>query len=411
MALLRSETPLSAKTAFAALSILLFFFAAQVSLTIYVDSSYLTHTIANTPSMTELRIWEDPSHMVGTLYTFASLVTLIALLYAPRILRKNGNFKTTLTAFILHVLLLIGLSVSESAWLIIPLFIVEAALISILYFNLDVFLERYSTDAETGVIRGFFLFIGSTAWLLPPFFAGKLVDTYGFQLVYFCAAIIVLPTIFIMLRYFSGFQDLTYDDAPLLISKEDSAKHPDVGRILTSNFFMHFFYAWMIIYAPLYFHNVIGMSYEDFGLVLTVALSAFVIIPYPAGWIADRVLGEKELLVTGFLLMAITSALIPTMANADLGLFGWAILLFIGRIGASTVETMNETYFFKQIDGKNAGLMGYFRRSRPLAFIVAPIAASLLLEFKLIDMSGLFYVLAAIMVVAIYFPLKLVDTR
>ena len=79
-------------------------------------------------------------------------------------------------------------------------------------------------------------------------------------------------------------------------------------------------------------------------------------------------------------------------------------------MGASIVETMSETYFFKQIDGSGAGLMGYFRRSRPLALIAAPIMASVLLQFGMIDLGSLFYLLAFIMILAIYFPLRLKDT-
>ncbi|MDO8520819.1 MAG: MFS transporter [bacterium] len=406
----KSHTPLSAKGAIVVLSALMFFFSAQVSLTIYIDSSYVKETIEHTPSLAAMQIWDDPEQMVGTLYTFASLITLLALIYAPLILRKFGNYRWTLAILVLHILLLLGLGLSGSAWLIIPLFIVEAALISLLYFNLDVFLERYSTDAETGEIRGLFLVIGSIAWMLPPFFSGVIIDNWGFQLVYLTGAALMIPTIFIMMRYFSDFQDLTYDDVPILMSKVDSAKHPDIGRILWTNFFLHFFYAWMIIYAPLYFHNHLDVSYEDFGLILTLALSAFVIFPYPAGWLADKWIGEKELLVGGFVLMAIATALIPTLASAGVGIAMWAILLFIGRAGASTVEAMAEAYFFKQIDGRNAGLMGYFRRSRPMAFIAAPILASLLMGFNIVAIEGLFYILAVIMLLAIYFPLRLKDT-
>lgn len=407
----KSHTPLSAKTAFVVLSVLMFFFSAQVSLTIYVDSSYLASAIAHTPSIASMPLWNNPEDMVGALYTFASLLTLLALLYAPRILRKIGNYHWTLSVLTLQVLILLGLAMSNTAWLIIPLFMVEAALVSVLYFNFDVFLERYSNDAETGMIRGLFMVIGSVAWLFPPFFAGMILDKFGFQLVYLVGAAIVLPTVFLMIRYFGDFQDITYDDAPLFMTKEDNAKHPDIHRILTANFFLQFFYAWMIIYAPLYFHNHVGISYQDFGTILVIALSAFVIFPYPTGWIADKLLGEKELLVAGFLLMAGTSALIPTVANAHVGLFLWALLLFVGRTGAATVETMTETYFFKQIDGRSAGLIGYFRRSRPLAFIAAPITASILLELNIIDIGGLFYVLAGIMLCAIYFPLRLKDTK
>ena len=411
MDFLKSQTPLSAKTALVVLSVLMFFFSAQVSLTIYVDSSYLEQAITKSPTLAQTALWQDPEAVVGTLYSFASLITILGLVLAPRVLRRQGNYRWTLSIIILHILLLLGLALFDAAWLIIPMFIVETALVSILYFNFDVFLERYSRDGETGVIRGLFLVIGSIAWLLPPFFAGSIIEHSGYQLVYLSGAAIMVPTVFIMFRYFSDFQDLAYDDVPVMMSHAESAKHPDIGHILGANFFLHFFYALMIIYAPLYFLNHLNISHEQFGLMLTIALSAFIIFPYPAGWLADKVLGEKELLVGGFLLMAISAALIPIIGDAPIGIMLWALVLFVGRAGASIVESMAEAYFFKKIDGHNAGLIGYFRRSRPLAFIVAPIIASILMKFEIIELSGLFYVLAAVMLIAIYFPLRLRDTK
>ena len=411
MSLLKSNTPLSARAAFIALSAVTFFFSAQVSLTIYIDSSFLKDRVLATPSMNTMSVWQDPEHFVGAIYTLASLITLFALLYAPRILRKVGNYRWTISVLILHAILLFALSLFSSAWLVIPLFVVEAALISILYFNIDVFLERYSKDATTGAVRGLFLMIGSIAWLLPPMFAGQIIDASGFSTVYFVAAVLMLPTIFIMMRYFSNFQDLKYDDASLFMTRAQSKAHPDIGNILITNFFMHFFYAWMVIYTPLYLHNHIGFSYQQIGLMLTAALTAFVIFPYPTGRIADKYIGEKELLVGGFLLMATTSAILPYLPNASSGILLWVIVLFFGRAGAATVETMTESYFFKKIDGHNAGLIGYFRRSRPLAFIAAPVLASLLLQLNIVHIEGLFTILAALMLVAIYFPLQLTDTK
>lgn len=411
MSIFKRSTPLSARTAFVVLSMVMFFFCAQVSLTIYVDSSYLEYSISSTPSISQMSMWQNPEDAVGTLYTLASLMTLLALVLAPRIMRKHGNYRWTLSLLIVHIILLIGLSLFDTALLIIPLFIVEMALISVLYFNLDVFLERYSTDEKTGMVRGLFMVIGSIAWLLPPLFAGKIIDVYGFQQVYLLGAITMIPTIFIMIYWFSDFQDLEYDDAPIIMPRETAAKHPDIKNILATNFFLHFFYAWMVIYVPLYFHNYLGVSYADFGIILTIALSAFIIFPYPAGLLADKYIGEKELLILGFILMAATSVLIPSLSNAGVGIYIWALLLFVGRAGASTVETMCETYFFKKIDGHNAGLMGYFRRSRPMAYIAAPILASVLLKFDVVTMGQLFYILAGVMIVAIYFPLRLVDTK
>lgn len=411
MKIFKRATPLSAKGAFFALSLLMFFFSAQVSLTIYVDSSYVQYSVKNTPSLSSMSIWSSPENTVGTLYTFASLITLLALYFAPRILRKHGNYRWTLTLLFVHTILLLGLSLFDSAWLIIPLFVVEAALISTLYFNFDVFLERFSSDETTGSVRGLFMVIGSAAWLLPPFFAGKIVDAFGFQPVYMLAAAIMVPTIFITMYWFSDFHDLVYDDLPLSISPDKKVKNPDIRNILIANFFLQFFYSWMVIYLPLYFHNHLGISFADIGLITMVALFAFIIYPYPLGWLADKYVGEKELLIFGFLVMAVSSALIPLLAGAKVSLLLWAILLFAGRSGAAIVESMSETYFFKKIDGRNAGLIGNFRRTRPLAFIAAPITASVLLQFNIVTMVQLFYILSGIMIFAAYFPLRLVDTK
>src|SRR3989338_6650725 len=114
----KSHTPLSAKGAIVALSALMFFFSAQVSLTIYMDSSYVKEAIEQTPRFALMQAWDNPEHMVGALYTFASLITLLALIYAPLILRKFGNYRWTLAILVFHILLLLGLGLFGSAWLI-----------------------------------------------------------------------------------------------------------------------------------------------------------------------------------------------------------------------------------------------------------------------------------------------------
>ncbi len=407
----KRKTPLSAKHAFIVLSVLMFFFSAQVSLNMYIDSSYLKSAIIATPSLSGSSIWSNPDHVIGALFTFASLITLIALISAPRILRRFGNYRWTLSILILHTALLLALSLSNSAWLIVPLFIVETALTSILYFNFDVFLEHYSKDENTGVIRGVFMAITSIAWLVPPFMAGIIVDHYGFSLIYLIGAILIVPTILLMMMYLRDFKDMHYDASALTLTPEETKRRPDISRILWVQFFLQFFYAWMIIYAPLYFHDVVGISYQDFGIIMSIALTAFVIFPTPQGWLADKLLGEKEMLIIGFFLMGISSFAVPYLASLKLSLWWWGALLFIGRAGASTVETMAEVYFFKQINGQNTSYIGYFRRARPLAFIIAPLLATVLLEFELVNLGGLFFILGVAMMIALYFPIYLKDTR
>lgn len=405
----RTKNP--ARHAFIVLSTLMFFFSAQVSLTIYIDSSFLKSAVAETPSLAKTVLWSNPENMVGVLYTFAALVTFLLLLWAPKILARCGNYRATLTILVAHILLLLGLAIFETAWLIIPMFIVEIALISTLYFNFDIFLERYSKDQNTGLVRGLFLAIGSLAWMIPPTFAGKIVETSGYAKVYFTGALLVMPMVFLLVRYLHDFKDMSYDTGNIAISQKEVHENPNIWSILATNFFLHFFYAWMVIYAPIYLHEHLGFSWPDIGLLLTIALSAFVIFPTITGWIADRWLGEKELLAAGFLMMAATSAILPFLPDAASGFWIWALVLFLGRTGAATVESMNEAYFFKQVDGRNATLIGYFRRSRPTALIAAPLIASALLTFDIVTIRELFFVLAILMCYALRYAFAIKDTK
>ncbi len=410
MSLLKRNVPLSTKHAFIVLSIVMSFFSMQGSLIMYMNSSYLKHAIMSTHSFATMPLWHNPDNMVGTIYTIASLISLLLLFAAPRILGRFGNYRWTLSLVVVQTILLIGLAIFDSAWFIIPIFIVQTALAAILYFNFDIFLEYYSSDNRTGLVRGIIEALTSLAWLFPPLIAGAVVDRFGFPLIYLLGAAFLAPTIFILMRYMSNFSDMPYEKTPLWIPTRSLAQHPDIVRIYRVNFFLQFFYAWMIIYVPIYLHDTLGVTYGDIGILLTIALTAFVIFPYFEGVVADRFLGEKEMLVAGFFLMGVSSFGFSYFSGTPIGLWGWGLLLFVGRTGAATIETLSQVYFFKQVNGRDASLIAYFRRATPLAYIVAPLAASLLLGFGVVDLKDLFYVLAFIMLGAIYLPLRLKDT-
>jgi len=396
---------------FIVLLILMLFFSSQVALTIYIDSSYLTQTIESSSFFSGGIPWSNPENIIGIIYALAQLLAVVAFMTVPTVLKRVGNYHATLSALIFQIVMLLGLGLSNSPLFIIPTFIGASVMTAILYFNFDIFLERYSKNKDTGKIRGLFLMLSSIVWVIAAKFSGTISELWGYQMVYLIGAFLLIPMVFIMMHFFNHFKDLEYKDGTLLMTREEIKHNKDISNILVVNFFLHFFYAWMIIYAPLYLLHTIGFTEGDIGTILAIALTAFIIFPYPAGLIADRYLGEKELLITGFLIMAGTSIMIPFLGMQPLSLWIWALILFIGRVGASVVEIMTETYFFKQIDGGNAGLISYFRRSRPIAFIAAPILASLLLMTNVVTIGGLFFLLGAFMILALRFVIVLKDTK
>jgi MFS family permease len=394
--------------AFVVLSAIVFLLSAQVSFIIYIESSYIRDAIVHTEALASFA--SDPDRLVGIGFALASMVTLFALITAPRQLRRFGDYRFTLSLLLLLVLTLLGLAGGGSALLIIPLFVVETTLVSLLFYNLDLFLEHYSQNENTGVIRGKYVTISALAFLFPPFIAGQLVERFGFTLVYLIGSSLIIPAAVLLIRYLADYKDLKYEHVPLAATFKEFYKRADLWNVFCARFFLQFFYSWMIVYSPIYFHNQLGVSYSEFGLMLTIALTAFVLFPTPAGWLADNVLGEKELLILGFLIMGTASFIIPHIESGGVSLIVLGALLFLGRTGASLVDTLTDVYFFKKVDGKNAGLISYYRSLSPLASILAPLLATVLLFGHTIELAGLFTILGIIMLGAIYFPLRMTDT-
>jgi len=162
----------------------------------------------------------------------------------------------------------------------------------------------------------------------------------------------------------------------------------------------------MVIYAPIYLHEVIGFSWPQIGILLAIALVPYIIFQWPLGRIADTKVGEKELLSLGFVIMALSTAMMSFITVAHMII--WMILLFLTRVGASMVEIMSETYFFKKIDGQNVNLLGFYRTLRPLAYVLSPVVASLFLA--VIDVRFLFVILGAIMLGALFYSNTITDT-
>ena len=79
----------------------------------------------------------------------------------------------------------------------------------------------------------------------------------------------------------------------------------------------------------------------------------------------------------------------------------WALLLFITRIGAATIEVMSEAYFFKHIEPEEEQFIEVYRSSSPVAYILGPLLAFVVFIF--IPSFNLIYtILGTIMLFGVY---------
>jgi MFS family permease len=181
----------------------------------------------------------------------------------------------------------------------------------------------------------------------------------------------------------------------------------DMKKIVMSMFLLQFFYAWMIIYMPIYLNQTVGFDWTTIGFMFAIMLVPFVILEAPLGRLADSRYGEKEMLSIGFIIMAIAVAAVAFFT--DHNVIVWTAILFVSRVGAAITEVMTETYFFKKVDASNTHLISFARMTRPLAYVIGPVIATILLT--IFDIKGLFIFLAFLMLYGLRYSLSLVDTK
>jgi MFS family permease len=345
--------------------------------------------------------------LIGVIYAAGSIAAIASFIEIPRILKRFGNFKVTLTLLVANAVSLAGLAAGSSPLSVVFSFMLNFVTIALVNYTIDMFLENFSSDASTGKIRGTFLASNNSAWLIAPIIASFVLGEGSYANVYITSAILLVPTMALLSIGLKTFTDPAYTRIPFWKSVGEIWANRDMKGVLLSQLFLQFFYAWMVIYMPIYLHETVGFDWTSIGFIFTVMLLPFVLIEAPLGRLADSRFGEKEILSVGFIIMAVCVWLIPFMT--DHNAFVWGALLFCSRIGAAMVEVMADTYFFKKVNVANAHLISFARIMRPLAYIISPIIASLL--FIAFDIEALFIFLGFLMIYALRYSTSLVDTR
>ncbi len=370
-----------------------FFFAIHLALTAYANSSYLHQYI--------------PEKFIVVIYAIGSLLGIFSLIHMPKILRKIGNHKFITTAILTSTACLIGLNMLQTPYLIIPVFILYITSNSAIIFSLDVFIENYSDDVSTGKIRGLYLTTINLAWILSPLVSGAVISSVSYQGVYALAAVFMIPVFFLLFYRFRNFTDSPYEEISIKETFKNIIKDKNIRKVSAVSFMLQFFYVVMVLYTPIYLHEHLGYGWDSIGVIFTIMLLPFALLQFPLGKIADKVLGEKEIMSAGFIIMGLSTIAI-TFLPKD-GIILWAAILFITRIGASAVEVMSETYFFKKIRSGDAPIISFYRSMPPTAYVIAPLFVVPILW--LFPYHYIFLALGLVMFLGLIFSLRIEDTK
>lgn len=346
--------------------------------------------------------------IVSIIFFIAYLITFIVMNEYPKLIAKFNNLNTALVIFILEIFSLLTFIFIQQQIPIFIAFIVYILCTNLIFINFDIFLEAYTKDSQTGRIRGIYYTVYNLGWVISPFISGEILKNFNFNILFGLVIALILPIMLILLFKFKKFKNhYARKHFKLTNMIKELVKHPNIEKIFYLAFLLQFFYGVMVIYTPIYLNQTIGLPWDEIGIIFTIMLIPFVIIEFPAGYLADKYWGEKELLTTG-LLITIAACLSIFIFNNSSFWF-WAAVLFFSRIGASLIEIMRDTYFFKKINAKDLELINAFRSTMPLAYIFVPLVSAIVLYF--LPINYIFLVLAGILFSGLYFALSLKDTK
>ncbi len=348
---------------------------------------------------------------VGAFFTVGAAFAAVAFVFFTPLLIRFGNNRLAITIALLDIGALVALGITDNGLIAIPAFLLFLVLNPLLFLNIDIYAESIIGEVEddTGKKRGLVLTFMSIAAMLAPLSMGAIFAMTGnLMYVYLAAAFCFSFFVIFIATAYRGFIDPIYERVSYIETMRKVWRTPAIRNVCFSHLLLQMFFAWMVIYVPLYLVTELNHSWESVGSIIAVAMLAFVLLGYPTGILADRYWGEKELMATGFCFLAVSAAWIGMLpVEATVGL--WMVVLFTSRVGAALVETTTESYFFKHTRGNDADLINFFRILRPVANVVGAGIGSICLLF--FPFSFIFFILAVLMVPGLFVTMQLQDTR
>lgn len=370
-------------------------YALHYGIPLYATSSYL-NTFFN-------------SSIVGMLFLIGSVCTLLASLHFTKYLRRFHTYRFIMTIVISEIIATLIFALSTNTYLTAVAFIVHFFLQALIIIVLNLFVETFTSHTETGLVRGIFLTLLNLGILIAPFIGGAVLGLFGFKAVYIVASLLLIPFIFFLRRFMSHLPDPKYHSIDVPSAFRKAMENRNLRGALVSIFLLECFYAVMVIYLPLYITSL-GIPLTTYlTAIVPIALIPLVILPYELGLVADKKLGEKELLIFGLLITA-ASLLAVSVVTTTVTII-WILILFISRVGAACVETMTYTYFYKKIDAEDASLTAVFTNMRSAATITVTGLGIVLSPLLIIHPQLMFVLLALALLFGITYVLPIHDTR
>ncbi len=374
--------------------VLNFIFSLQLATTTYFAANYLVYVGIT-------------GKFLPLVFALVSVVAILAFAVSPIAFNRFGVYKTVIASSVAYIVIFIAQAFAHSPKLAMFVFLLGAVPSAFIIAALDTLMERFTVNNSTGGQRGVFLTMANTAFVAGPVLGGLLAKGGGFDGLWIAAAAMMFPFTIIALFAFRKVERIKYNVFSISRTARHLLRDKNVLGIFLAQFVLYFYFSIMVIFTSVYLNSAFGMDTDKVGYIMAIALTAYVFLTIPLGYLADKKYGEKEMLIIGFIIISLST--FAFALNSSPSFIVIALIIFATRVGASFVQTMTESYFFKHIDGGDADLIVAFRALYPIGSIVAPLVAAPVLFVY--GYKEVFLLTSVLMLAGVYFSLRIKDTK
>ena len=347
-------------------------------------------------------------NFVSGLFLLGATLSALSFLFISKLIEWFGKRLLLVIFLVIASLGTLGLAYADTPREVALAFLLYSGIFFSIYYCLDIFLEELSRDHNTGEVRGFYMTLINLGIAGGPIILALFAGSESFKLLYIVATSLLIVPILLTLFFLKSHSPRWHGQyhRHIFLPFKVWWNLKGVRGITLARFVLESFFAFMVIYVPIYLNRNLGFEWSELGIMFTVMLLPFVIFQWPAGELADRFFGEKEILIIGFLIMLGSLLFMPFLEKVFLA---WLIVLFLSRVGASLIEIMTESYFFKHVGPRDTGLISIFRLTRPISVFVGVTLG--VFALSLASFEKIFFVLAAVVFLGLLAALPLRDTK
>ncbi len=327
---------------------------------------------------------------VGLFVAIAGLGDAVLRITAGAKCDKIGRRKLILTGIIMNFIFASGLIYAKAYVPLLILNVLGMAAMGVFWTGMTASLFDFCPPKKEGRYFSVMVMLAIAGAFLGPYFAGVIIGSAGYTLLFSMSAYIFIPPI-VMVGFIKGTkikeQKMSFYQESMDVIKKKSFMKVWVTMMMAfmlSSFFGTFF--------PIFLKENLAWSYVAIGSFISVLSLFMAFIQIPIGKLADGI-KSKFLIPTGFLLGAVGNYLIGTFTNT-IGLFISAAFV---RFNTYNANVKLSSIVVKMTPKEEHGLANALLKSSYGigTFIICMIAQSIITRigfestFKLLSALGL----------------------